>query len=143
MFGLVTQRKYDALDKRLVLTQKELHDIRKYGVIMRKSDMDNLMLDMKKLQDDNEILRRQLERYEESMSKIYSYANKCNYDVNKDYKGLVTEAYWIEEEGKPDQCSNCGFTVYNTTDIRILYCQGCGRLMVKTVRREDEIIKEK
>ena len=108
----------------------EINDIRVHGVVMRKSDVDVLMSDMKELEADNKMLLNRLKQYEEAMEKIFKLSDRCNFDV-KDYEGLDTVAYWIKEEGKPFTCSKCGYSFWNGTDNFISHCCGCGRRMEK------------
>ena len=134
MFGLVTQRKYNTLDKKFVSTQKELDDIRKYCVCVRKQDMDVLMSDIKKLETDNEILRKQVEKYQDIMEKIFRLTESVDFNTEEISKGVDTEAYWVTEEGKPLVCSKCGHSFWNGTDHYVTHCSGCGRRMIDIVK---------
>jgi len=133
MFGLVSEIKYNQLDKKYASTQKELDDIKKNCVMVRKSDMDVLMADMKKLEEDNRMLLKRLEEYENVIDKMRRLSNTPLY-TSTEYKGLDTDAYWVTEEGKPLVCSKCGYSFWNGTDQYVTHCSGCGRRMINIVQ---------
>ena len=138
MFGLVSQRKYDKLDKQNVLLCKEINDLKKSSIIMKQSDVDIMMSDMKRLETDNKYLREKLKKYEEVIDKIFRLTDECTSKIDE-YQGINTTAYWIKEEGKPFICSKCGYSFWNGTDHYVTHCSGCGRRMEKIVT---DIIKE-
>ena len=137
MFGIVSKHEYNNLDKKYVAVLKELNDIKNNCVMMRKSDMDVLMSDMKKLEADNRMLLNNLERYQETMGRIFRLADGCNYDV-KDYKGLDTTANWIKIKDSELVCSKCGYAFWNGTDRYQSHCCGCGRRMENIIIDEEK-----
>lgn len=136
MFGFVSQRKYNQLDKKYVSAQKELDDLRKNNIIVSKNTMDTFMTDMKRLEIDNSLLQKRLQRCIETINNISRavHNNPVN-DTDIIDTAPNTTAVWIKEEGKPFICSNCGYGFWNGTDHYVMYCESCGKRMEKIVNK--------